>query len=280
MSLRLKRHETFCAREGWLEKGINILQSNPQCFSKDSGPKNFGLGSNMCKSLRYWLEATRLAYFTGKGAFLTPFGEFVLKVDPFIEKLNTLWLIHVNLVTNAYDAPVINKIFNLKENMFTKDFLVEKLNDMFIQENEYVNRASLDADVSVAIRTYFAEKNTDPENNINSIFSNLGLFYSENKKDFLKKSPDYSKLDYRIVYYSIIKCFNNTSEEISFNIEDLYERDNNPLNIFNISKSALFSYFEEMKNNHLIKLIKTAGLNMVRINKIQSLEKLFMGEKN
>ena len=67
--LRLKRNETFYIREGWLEKGINIIKNNAKCFSNNSGPSIFGLGSNMCKSLRYWLEACNIATFGQNGAF-------------------------------------------------------------------------------------------------------------------------------------------------------------------------------------------------------------------
>ena len=54
--LKLKRHETFSIREGWLEKGLNKCSQNPQCFQKDRGTKELGLGSNMVKSLRYWKD--------------------------------------------------------------------------------------------------------------------------------------------------------------------------------------------------------------------------------
>ena len=63
--------------------------------------------------------------------------------------------------------------------------------------------------------------------------------------------------------------------KLSFNFEDLYERENNPLRVFNISKSMLFAYLEEMKKNGFIDLIKTAGLNTVYIDKIMCLSDLF-----
>ena len=32
--LRLKRHETFSIREGWLEKGLNTIVEDNECFKK------------------------------------------------------------------------------------------------------------------------------------------------------------------------------------------------------------------------------------------------------
>ena len=72
-------------------------------------------------------------------------------------------------------------------------------------------------------------------------------------------------------------CYENDIKngKLSFNFEDLYERENNPLRVFNISKSMLFAYLEEMKKNGFIDLIKTAGLNTVYIDKIMCLSDLF-----
>ena len=80
IDLRLKRHETFSIREGWLEKGLNIIVENNECFKKDNGPRLLGLGSNMCKSLKYWLKATGIAKF-GQVAELTEFGNLLYKYD-------------------------------------------------------------------------------------------------------------------------------------------------------------------------------------------------------
>ena len=65
-TLKLKRHETFSIREGWIEKGVNIIKENCECFKKNDGPVNFGLGTNMCKSLRYWLIGSKIAEAIGR----------------------------------------------------------------------------------------------------------------------------------------------------------------------------------------------------------------------
>ena len=41
MELKLKRHETFSLREGWIEKGIHYIDENERCMSKDNGTKIF-----------------------------------------------------------------------------------------------------------------------------------------------------------------------------------------------------------------------------------------------
>ena len=78
MELKLKRHETFSIREGWIEKGIHYINQDARSMSKECGTSVFGLGSNMVKSLRYWLTAACLATFRNGYAYLSELGKLIL----------------------------------------------------------------------------------------------------------------------------------------------------------------------------------------------------------
>ena len=84
-------------------------------------------------------------------------------------------------------------------------------------------------------------------------------------------------LDYRVVYYAMVKSWdeNSLSAVNSFNLEDMYQWKNNPINVFNLSKSSMYQYLDEMKKKGLINLIKTAGLNTISIDRKLSLNELF-----
>ena len=86
-----------------------------------------------------------------------------------------------------------------------------------------------------------------------------------------------SSLDYRIIYYALTKLYNLTTDvkDYSFNLEDLYEIPNNPLKIFNLSKSSFLIYLELLRKNGYIQLVKTAGLNTVTFNVVYSDKHLF-----
>lgn len=60
--MKFRAHDTFFIRKGWLSKGMKAVHSKPDVFvSKDENPMDvLGIGSNMVKSLRYWLVATIL----------------------------------------------------------------------------------------------------------------------------------------------------------------------------------------------------------------------------
>lgn len=282
-SLRLKRHETFSIREGWLEKGLNIIPEEPDCFKKDDGPKYFGLGSNMCKSLKYWLKACDIADFTPQ-ANLTKFGSLLLQYDPYLENIFSWYMIHAKLSLNFQDAPVINRIFNVNYSKFDKDLLTQYLIEYFkSQDYEIGAESSLDSDISIALKSYCTTEESNPEDNMSCPLSKLGLLGIENKKTFIKLQPVYAKLNFLVVYYVMNECMkvkktDSDTEFIykeDFNLEDLLKSENNPLKIFNINKSMMFLYLEEMKNAGLITLIKTAGLNTIHITKKMELENLF-----
>ena len=276
MELKLKRHETFSIREGWIEKGIHYISQNARSMSKECGTSVFGLGSNMVKSLRYWLTAACLATFRNGYAYLSELGKLILKNDPYIDDDFSLWLLHLYLVTNESDAPVFNAIFNLNYSQFDKDFLFDRV-PLKLTELGYdpiTSIYSLESDISVFLKSYYSDDFSNPENNMNCPLARLNLFSCEGKKMYSRRTPAFSKLNFRIVYLNLLQCIKSTNSEISLNIEDVYAIRNNPLNILNLSKTAFFYYLEEMQKNEYIKFNKTAGLNVVVIEHIKTLQEV------
>ena len=61
--MKFRAHETFFIRKGWLSKGMKyVRQTEGNVFiDKENNPMDtLGIGSNMVKSLRYWLLAVGL----------------------------------------------------------------------------------------------------------------------------------------------------------------------------------------------------------------------------
>lgn len=270
--LRLKRHETFSIREGWLEKGLNTIKQHNDCFKKDNGPKLLGLGSNMCKSLKYWLKASGIAEF-GQNSELTEFGNLLYKNDQFLESDFSWFMIHAKLSMNFEDAPVINRIFNGNYSKFEKELLVSYLIEYF-KNNGYEIGAetSLESDVSIAIKSYSNKDVSNPENNMNCPLGKLTLIKIDDRKRYYKNQPSHSSLHYLVVYYVMMECMHGVDD---FNLDDFCNKENNPMRILNITKPMLLLYLEEMQNAGIVKIIKTAGLNTIHINRVLSLKDIF-----
>lgn len=272
-ALRLKRHETFSIREGWIEKGINKIKYDPKCFSKDEGSKKLGLGSNMVKSLRYWLSACGLVSFnTQTGAKLTEVGELIQEHDPYLNNINSWWIIHYLLVKNSNnDAPVLNAIFNMSMTKFEKESLTEYLIKYFEEDYELGAISSLESDIAVAIKSYCNEAVSDPENNMNCPFGKLGLMKQIDRNTYCKTSPQFDELNSKIIFLTLTDYLEDIKtlgiNNSSFNLEDFMEAKNNPMKLFNLTKSSLFVFLDDLRKIGWISIIKTAGLNTIHIEK-------------
>ena len=108
-SFRFSGHETFAFRHAWLPKAFRLLQKDSFAFTNVDGAMiELGLGKNMVRALRFWVEAVGVARpDSGRGLKLTEFAYDVLDQkghDPYLEDFRTLWLLHWNLSARSEDA--------------------------------------------------------------------------------------------------------------------------------------------------------------------------------
>ena len=99
MAMKFRAHDTFFIRKGWLSKGMKYVQKKPDVFvAKDENPMDvLGIGANMVKALRYWLQAVGLTEEPSSGKRVQTFtslGNSVFTNDRYIEELGTLYLLH------------------------------------------------------------------------------------------------------------------------------------------------------------------------------------------
>lgn len=100
---RFSGHETFACRFAWLPKAVKLIGSDPAALSDDERSiLELGLGKNMVRALRFWLEAFEVASAKSAQWELLPFGQAVFGeggFDPYIERIETQWLLHWQLST-------------------------------------------------------------------------------------------------------------------------------------------------------------------------------------
>lgn len=103
---RFSGHETFACRYAWLPKAYRALTLNPaQFLDEDGAMVELGLGKNMVRSLRFWVENAGLAVpEADRSLRLTDFAHAIFGsngFDPYLEDVRTLWLIHWNLASRS-----------------------------------------------------------------------------------------------------------------------------------------------------------------------------------
>lgn len=277
LKYKIKGNESFSIREGWLAKGFMALEENKYVFSEETAMDSLGVGSKMVKSIKYWLLASHLAEEKrekNSKHSLVPtknFGEIVKKHDPYFEDIFTLWIIHYYITADIEFNTVWNLFFNrFNVTDFTKNAMVEKLadecNKLYNKGNSLYN--SIDSDCGVLLKMYSASEETvtDPEENLISPFSELGLVAKGSERSsYMKVRPLYSKLDRLAVLY--IMTVNLPDGKISVDIDTLLTQDNNVGKIFNLDRNMINEYLDRLRQEGFIELNRTAGLDMVYISK-------------
>ena len=282
IKLKLKRHESFSIREGWLAKGIKNVKEYGNVFALQNATDILGIGTNMVKSLKYWMTATKLIEEKNREIMLSDFGSIINEYDPYLEDIFSWWLIHINMITNVDDAYIYNLFFN-KCNIktFTKRELYEKLYALLTNEKLTFNENILQDEVNMIIKTYTIDEKIDnPENNFICPLSELNLLKKVDRDTYEKNRPEIRNLPFWVVYYIICLLLDDRD---NISIDELLKEENSPAKLLNMDKNLINEYLDEMKKNDLIIINRTAGLNMVYLKKKLSLneivEEYFKGDR-
>ncbi len=282
IKLKLKRHESFSIREGWLAKGIKNVKEYGNVFALQNATDILGIGTNMVKSLKYWMTATKLIEEKNREIMLSDFGSIINEYDPYLEDIFSWWLIHINMITNIDDAYIYNLFFN-KCNIktFTKRELYEKLYALLMNEKLTFNENILQDEVNMIIKTYTIDEKIDnPENNFICPLSELNLLKKVDRDTYEKNRPEIRNLPFWVVYYIICLLLDDRD---NISIDELLKEENSPAKLLNMDKNLINEYLDEMKKNDLIIINRTAGLNMVYLKKKLSLneiaEEYFKGDR-
>lgn len=133
MAMKFRAHDTFFIRKGWLSKGMKYVHNRADVFvSRDENPTDvLGIGTNMVKALRYWLQAVGVTQepVTGRRVqTFTELGNQIYEHDRYIEELGTLQLLHYKLASNKEEATAWYFFFNeFKMTEFTREDFVSAL---------------------------------------------------------------------------------------------------------------------------------------------------------
>ena len=289
MSVKFRAHDTFFIRKGWLSKGIKNIVIDPSVFvSREVNPMDtLGIGANMVKALRYWLQAVGLTEEPSSGRrnqTLTEFGKIIRDNDPYMEELGTLWLLHYKLATNKKEATAWYFFFNeFKPTDFARDDFLTQTGNYLRELGENVAERSIEDDYNCIISTYVPRirlnpKKFDPEDNIDCPLGELGLIDIVNKKNkvYKKSSPKKDTLNPLILLAVVLEQYeqanpgwrrNNETQNKNreIRISDIQTNVCNAGKVFNLDIIALTALLYKLELLGFIKVIRTAGLDIIKI---------------
>lgn len=274
--MKFRAHETFFIRKGWLSKGMKSVNAKDDVFvAKDENPMDIlGLGSNMVKSLRYWLQAVGLTQEPRSGRRVQTFtrlGESIYANDRYIEELGTLYLLQYKLATNRNNATSWYFFFNeFTMSEFTREDFVESLQKYIKMSGEDgVAIRSLNDDFACIINTYLPRYKSNPgkvspENNIDCPLGELGLVDILNKKNktYRKSIPSASTLS---PWIALAVIMDQAGDHRELALNDLLNKPNNIGKVFNLDSVNMLDILYEIEKLGLLKINRTAGLDVINI---------------
>ena len=278
MSMKFRAHETFFIRKGWLSKGMKNVIDNPTVFiDKMNNPMDvLGIGANMVKSLRYWLQVTGLTE-EGKGKVreqrLTELGACIYEYDRYLEELGTLYLVQYKLATNLENATAWYYFFNhFNMSEFSKEDFILQLQKYIAEKDSKENKGhavrSLEDDFNCIINTYLPRYKSNPtrvsaENNIDCPLGELGLVDLVTKKSYRKAMPGIKTINPWIAL-AVITDQSKGKKEIALN--SLLVDECSIGKVFNLDALGLLEVLRAIEKLGEIKVIRTAGLDVVQFH--------------
>lgn len=285
MAMKFRAHDTFYIRKGWLSKGMKYVVANENVFvSKTENPMDvLGLGANMVKALRYWLQAVGLTEEPKRGKRsqrLTDLGQLVFTNDRYIEEIGTLYLLQYKLASNKNNATAWYFFFNeftLAE--FGKDEFAEAIQKYIRMtgEGESVAPRSINDDFACIINTYLPRYKSNPakvsaENNIDCPFGELGFIdvLNKSKKTYKKSIPAASSINPWVALAVIAENAGNR-QEIPLN--ELLIASGNIGKVFNLDSITMLDVLYRVERLGKLKINRTAGLDVILLkNKYSFIE--------
>lgn len=279
VKIRLQGHEKFALREGWINKALMILPDNGDAFIRKDATDLFGIGSNMVKSLRYWMKAFGLT--NSSGTELSDVGKLIANFDPYLEKQFTLWIMHSYIVKNVDEATTWFMYFNRCD---AEDLDKNEIERILLREiRKYASgtnfsEKSLNNDIDVLLNMYSKSKEkADPEDKSVSPFSQLALIKKMDGR-YIKSHPNKKNLPEEVVLYELALRMIG-SDGIS--IEDIVFGENGLAKIYNMSGVMANDYFDRLDAIGYIRVDRTAGLDMIYpVKKISPVEVIEYFYKN
>ena len=264
IKIRLQGHEKFPLREGWLNKGLIVVEEEPRIFNSKEAPETFGIGNNMVKSLRYWLTAFDLVTAkVSKGLELTEIAQLIKVNDLYFEDPFTLWILHSNIANNIREATTWYMYFNRSTiQEFTKEELFAGLN---LEVQKYVNgqkysEQSLKNDIDVLLNMYGREgQKSDPEEKNSSPFSLLGLI-KQTEDGYARTQPDLRLINEWTVLYQLAVLMEGLD---SISIEQITSGEKSLGAVLQLSNVTSNHYLDRLEDLGYIRVDRTAGLDMV-----------------
>lgn len=201
-------HESFPCKTLWLKKGYDFIYGNNNFNATDAVVK-LGVGKNMVASIRYWMKSFGLL----KEGGLTEVARLVFSdntgMDPYVEDLGTLWLLHYLLVSSR-EATLYNLLFirfQRERRVFERQHVISFVK-RYMAENgklKTYNESTVKKDVAVLLQNYVQPMKAQAMEDYSTLLIDLDLIRTTDGKQYIFNQEGKRQLPPEILMYAIIE---------------------------------------------------------------------------
>ena len=250
-------HDTFPFRYAWLTKIVHYLETGNvkkiKKFEKNilNVMVDFGVGINMVKSIRHWSVMTKVC---DKNFKLTDFGKLIFSkknsLDPYLEKSETLWLLHWMLASDQHLTTWFY-VFNYHQSIIInrEQLLNDILSVIKFSKWKGISPNTIKRDLDCFLRTYTVshKKGEVTEDSIECPLAELGLItstYSKNEFE-IQRGPKSSLTD-KIFEFALNDYWSKQKNQI-ITFEKLMYDYGSPGKVFQLDEKSLDIYLEKLE---------------------------------
>lgn len=278
-------HETFAFRNGWLKKGVDAVQVDPEVFSKDDALVTLGVGKNMVRSIRHWCLTAQVveeSTSSGHSWSLQPnwIGEHLISDggwDPYFEKEGSLWLIHWLIATNQERSLIWNILFSdYLEPEFTRPALTNFITKQLDNRGVRATSNTIQREVECCLHTYVTTRKPKKNQNMQEIKLEDNLDCPLAELELIRFVPEYelyhfnigpkTSLPVEIFGYSLLEFIPTIAQHRNtIALEECIYKPGSPGQIFKLDDNSVVEYLESLEEKLAgsLRLTETAGLSQI-----------------
>lgn len=258
-------HEKFDCKMSWLPlayKNIEAIHNDVETAIATTG-----LGSNKIKSLKQWLN--KLILSDDKG--FSKNAEIIFSNDPYLEKPESLWILHTYITQNFEKATLYYLFFNtFFMTTFTKESLLEKTQKWCEQNIKKMSPNTLMSDITVLIGMY--SKNSTKNEFSSGLFSDLNLLHRVDKEYVFNVKNPTPLSDAAFLY--IFLYFIRDHDEMTISVRDLQFGKTSLQYTLGLTEEKFLEKLErltELSNGQIV-YQEAAGIKQIYLNSRQGLD--------
>jgi len=249
--------KTFGLEREILSRALSEFKGSPR-LSRSELMSRLGVGSQKAEAMVLWLG--KLGLRDNRQGQLTPLGTLLLRYDPYLEDITTLWFLHYQLASNP-DAEVWYVLTNRFLPSRTDFRFADALNFLVSQGLRTATDKHLKADVSIFLRAFMLEEGLDKTG-----FLTAREGEAKMAQLLFHKSPPTELAPYLVAYVIFDQIMRKSPNVATVTIKELLTQDGSVGKVFSLTRSRLEEILNLISSNqfgHLVDLSTIAGLDQV-----------------